>query len=179
MIPRVFSSWNKLTRYLYLRRDPVGYARSIGVRVGDGCRFIGLQLGTFGSEPYLVRLGNHVTITSGVRFITHDGGVWVFRQKHPDIEILAPIVIGDNVFVGLNTIIMPGVAIGENSVIGAGSVVTRDIPSNSIAVGVPARCIKSTDEYWESIKDKASYTRSLPQLEKQRLFEQRFWGDKS
>ena len=62
-----------------------------------------------------------------------------------------PIVVKDNVHIGWNAIIMPGVTIGNNCVIGCGAVVTHDIPDNSIAVGVPAKVIKSTDEYLHDI----------------------------
>lgn len=58
----------------------------------------------------------------------------------------APIVIKDNVFVGMNTIILKGVTIGENSVVGAGSVVSRDIPDNEVWAGNPARFLKRLDE---------------------------------
>lgn len=58
-------------------------------------------------------------------------------------EAAKPIVIGDNVWLGGGAIIMPGVTIGENSVIGAGAVVTKDIPANVVAVGNPARVIRS------------------------------------
>ena len=94
----------------YLRRetsivlDPVGWARSIGVVVGERCRLIDIDSRTFSSEPYLISLGNHVTLTTGVRFITHDGGVWVFRDENPEIDVIAPIKIGNNVFVGNNVI---------------------------------------------------------------------------
>lgn len=58
-----------------------------------------------------------------------------------------PIIIGDNVWVGMNSIIMPGVNIGSNVIIGAGSIVTKNIPSNSIAVGNPCKVIKEKDTY--------------------------------
>jgi acetyltransferase-like isoleucine patch superfamily enzyme len=70
-----------------------------------------------------------------VRFETHDGGVWVARSAHPQIDMVKPIVVGSNVFLGYGAIVMPGVTIGDNVVIGAGAVVTRDIPANSVAVG--------------------------------------------
>ncbi len=124
------------------------FLREYGVRIGSDCRIFTLNpLEMFGSEPYLTRIGDHVTITSDVKFITHDGGTWVFRQEDPDFDVFAPIEVKDNVFIGISTIIMPGVTIGENSVIGSHSVVTTDIPPNSVAAGVPAKVIMSLEEY--------------------------------
>jgi acetyltransferase-like isoleucine patch superfamily enzyme len=163
-----------LRQRLMARSRPDAYARSIGVRLGRDCRLLGLTPSTFGSEPFLVQLGNRVTITSGVRFITHDGGAWVFREEEPDLEVLAPIVVGNNVFIGVMAIIMPGVRIGDNVVIGAGAVVTRDVPSDSVAVGTPASVIKTRNEYRKSIQARATHTRSLPKSEKRRALELRF-----
>lgn len=59
----------------------------------------------FSSEPYLIEIGNHVTITDGVSFVTHDGSAWAFREKEPDIELLGKITIGTNVFIGFNSTI--------------------------------------------------------------------------
>jgi acetyltransferase-like isoleucine patch superfamily enzyme len=131
---------------------------------------------TFGSEPYLITIGDHVTITSGVSFVTHDGGVWVFREKYPDVDVIAPITIGNNVFIGIRSIIMPGVTIGDNCVIGAGSIVTRSIPSNYVAVGSPARCLKTIDEYWSSIESKAIHIRSLSDDQKRSVLTKQFSG---
>lgn len=159
-----------------VKTDPVKYARSVGVRVGERCRLIGIEPGGFGPEPYLIRLGNHVTITHGVRFITHDGGVWVFRDRDPDISVYAPIVVGNNVFIGINTIILPGVTIGDDCIIGAGSVVTRDIPSGSVAAGVPARPVRRIEDYWEKVRLKALSIRSIPDDERRRVLESHFWA---
>ena len=168
-----------IQRKLRAQRDPIGYARSIGVRIGENCRLLCDPATAFGSEPFLVTLGNHVTVTAGVRFITHDGGVWVFRDEHPDIDLFGPIAVGDNAFIGVATIVMPGVTIGNNCVIGSGSVVTRDIPDNTVAVGSPARVIKTTAEYWESIEPRASHIRSLPHAEKRRILCEQFGLDDS
>jgi acetyltransferase-like isoleucine patch superfamily enzyme len=149
-----------------IRRDPVGYARSLGVRVGRDCRLLSLERETFGSEPFLVRLGDYVTLTAGVRFVTHDGGVWVFRREHPDIDLFAPIEVGSNVFIGSRSMILPGVSIGDDCVIGAGSVVTRSIPSGMVAAGVPARPIRTVREYWERVQGRAMHIRSLPRERK-------------
>lgn len=141
-------------RYLILR-DPVRYARSIGVRVGTGVRFYGMTPGMFGSEPWLISIGDHVHIVSGCNFINHDGGVLILRPAHPTLEITKPIRVGNNVYIGINCTILPGVTIGDNVIIGAGAVVTRDIPSGVVAAGVPARVIKSLDSYLASAKEQS------------------------
>jgi len=175
MIRRILG---KLASGWKIRTDPIGYARSIGVRIGKDCRLLALNSGTFGSEPYLVKLGDHVTVTAGVSFVTHDGGVWVFREKDPDIEVFAPVVVGDNVFIGVNSIIMPGVTIGDNCIIGAGSIVTKDIESGTVVAGVPARVICTVDEYEQKVKDRAMHIRSMPPDEKKAMLIKRFWGDR-
>lgn len=159
-----------------LNRDPVGFARTLGVRTGENCRLLGITLDTFGSEPYLITLGKHVTVTSGVKFVTHDGGVWVFRDEDRDIDVFGPIVVEDNVFIGFNSIILPGVRIGHDSVIGAGSVVTRSVPPRSVAAGVPAKVIKSLSEYQDEVNMTAMHIRSLPPAEKRRLLTLHFYG---
>jgi len=139
---------NKLSNY-YRRKfwSSERYARHQGVKIGKNCD---IQIINFGSEPYLIEIGNHVQITSGTKFFTH-GGAWILREKFPKIDFFGKIIIGDNVYIGNNTLIMPGVTIGDNVAIGAGSVVTKDIPSNCVAVGTPARVIKSYDEYKEKM----------------------------
>ncbi len=141
----------RLVRTVKMKRDPVAYARSLGVTVGDGVRIIGMDDRTFGSEPFLVSIGDHVTVTGQVQFITHDGGVWVFRNSEPDIQCFRPICVGSNVFIGLRSLILPGVTIGDNVVIGAGSIVNRDVPSNSVAAGVPARVVGTVEAYREKV----------------------------
>jgi acetyltransferase-like isoleucine patch superfamily enzyme len=151
-------------------RDPVAHARSIGVRVGQNCRLIGVS---FGSEPYLVSLGDHVSATA-TSFITHDGGVWVFRDRRPDGDLIAPISVGNNVFLGTGVIILPGVSIGDNVVVGAGAVVTRDLPPNCVAVGVPAKPIRSLDEYWQAVEPQLVPTKLLNREEKRRFLLRHF-----
>ncbi|WP_246060646.1 acyltransferase [Nocardioides dongxiaopingii] len=155
-----------------VRRDAVLFIRSLGVTVGDGCNFLGANRATFGSEPYLVSFGDRVEVTSGVKFITHDGGVWVFRKEYPDLEVFGPITVGDNVMIGTNAIIMPGVTIGSNSVIGAGSVVTRDVPSNAVVAGTPAKFVRSVDQYRDGALAKGTHFRGLdPEEKKRRILE--------
>ncbi len=165
----------KLIQSWRIHRDPIGFARSLGVKIGSDCRLICLTPATFGSDPYLIRIGNHVTITAGVRFITHDGAVWVFRERDPEIDVIAPIVIGNNVFVGTNALLMPGVTIGDNTVIAAGAVVTRDVPAGFVAAGVPARCVRTLDEYWEKVRHRAFHIRSKPLAEKRAIWLEHFF----
>ena len=141
----------------------VTIARWLGVRVGNNCRFLDDPMHIFGSEPYLVQIGNHVEITHGVRILTHDGGMWIFRDADPGrtSDYFAPVIIGNNVFIGINTIILPGVVIGSNVVIGAGSIVTRDIPDNQIVAGVPAKIIKSAETYSEKLFASALPTKGM------------------
>lgn len=160
-----------------IRKDAVGWARSLGVQIGEDCWLFAWP-GMFGSEPYLVKLGNHVVVGSGTRFVTHDGGVWVFRDRDPEMGIYAPIIVGDNVFIGINVSILPGVTIGDNSVIGMGAMVTKDVPPGSVVAGTPARVIKTVEEYWESVKDRAFHLRSLSPEERRRVLEEHFWGNK-
>ena len=68
------------------------------------------------------------------------------------MEITKPIIIGNNVYIGNNVILLPGVTIGNNVIIGAGSVVSKNVQDNSVIAGVPAKVIKSTNEYFEKIK---------------------------
>jgi acetyltransferase-like isoleucine patch superfamily enzyme len=122
------------------------YFRKQGAIIGDGCRIFPRALGT---EPYLVRIGNRVSIAAGVTFITHDGGAALFRDEIQDLQVFGPIVIGDNCVIGLNAIIFGNVTIGPNSIVSAGSVVISDVPADTIVMGVPARPMGSTTKYKE------------------------------
>ncbi|MDB5347852.1 MAG: putative Glycosyl transferase [Schlesneria sp.] len=161
-------------RMLQIRRNPVKYARSLGVTIGDGCWVLSQDTGMFGSEPYLVTIGSNVCITDGVRFITHDGAVTPFRGEYPKLDIVAPIRVGNDVFIGMRTLILPGVSIGDRCIVGAGSVVTRDIPSGSVVVGVPARIISTYDEYLRKTLGKSIQTGDLLPTDKRRVLTERF-----
>lgn len=139
--------FTKLYKMALAKLRPEKYARKIGVKAGDGLHIYGSAYKMFSSEPWAVSLGNNVHITDEVRFLTHDGGTVILRWKIPDLEITKSISVGDNVYIGVRALIMLGVHIGSNCIIGAGAVVTRDIPDNSVAAGVPARVVKSLDEY--------------------------------
>jgi acetyltransferase-like isoleucine patch superfamily enzyme len=127
--------------------------RRQGMKIAEDCRFSGRfsSLPHFGSEPYLISIGQHVAIASHVSFVTHDGGTWVIRhqERYKKIIKYGRITILDNCVIGRAAIILPGVTIGPNSVIAAGSVVTRSIPPNVIAMGNPAKPVMTIEQYAE------------------------------
>lgn len=151
----------KLYLMIYARFKPIKYAKKIGVHMGEDVHLYGNPYKMFGTEPWAITLGNHVHITDGVRFVNHDGGTLVFRDQIPDLEITKKISVGDHVYIGIQTLIMPGVKIGNRCIIGAGAIVTHDIPDNSVAVGVPARVIKTADEYFEKIQKESLHVGHL------------------
>lgn len=154
--------FTRLANAIHKRLAPESFARKIGVKLGKECRLIDVE---FSTEPYLVTLGDHVSATA-TRFETHDGGVWVFRHEHPELDVIRRITVGSNVFIGYGTIVLPGVTIGDNVVIGAGSVVTANIPSNAVAVGVPARVIKTLEEYKVKVLTSGIKTKHMSWIEK-------------
>ena len=147
---------NRIFNFIYHRYlifvNPALYAKKIGVNLKGTVYIYGAKVGMFGSEPWLITLGNNVHITGDCQFINHDGSTLILRKTVPDLEITAPIEIGDNVFIGYRSLILAGVKIGKGSIIGAGSIVNKDIPENSVAVGNPCKVIKTTDELLDKLK---------------------------
>jgi acetyltransferase-like isoleucine patch superfamily enzyme len=131
--------------------------RHRGLRaMGDGCV---IQMNVCITDPAYVRLGNNVHLT-GCTLFGHDGAVSMLKQAYGvRLDKVGKIDIGDNVFVGHQAIIMPGVTIGPDAIVAAGAVVTRDVPPGSIVGGVPARVIGSVQEILTRLQ---SETQALP-----------------
>ena len=105
-----------------------------------------------------VMIGNHALIASDVVITSEDHGIEVEVEQSYAIQRLshAPVIIGDETWIGEKVVILKGVTIGNRSIIGAGSIVTRDVPPYCIAVGNPARVIKKYNfetHTWETWKD--------------------------
>jgi maltose O-acetyltransferase len=92
-----------------------------------------------------VEIGAHTIIAAGsvITSQTHDAGAYGMGRRYRDTNVAAAVRIGRNVWIGSNAVVLPGVTIGDNSIVGAGAVVTRDIPPLSVVVGVPARVIRT------------------------------------
>ena len=171
-------AWKMLSKLFYYTFKGAGYihseyntaeAREIGVKVGENCRFMSTRAMTFSTEPWLIEIGNHVSMTNPL-FITHDGGVWVFRDQYPDIELFGKIKVGNNVFIGAEALILLDTEIGDNSIIAARAVVKGRFEPNSVLAGVPARRICSVDEYFEKNKKRFSWdARRLKNSEKRNI----------
>lgn len=160
-----------------LKRDTVLYARALEVNVGNGTRFRGLKREVFCFEQLLISIGQNCLITADVTSITHDGSLYLLKNKHSKADLFGTIKIGDNVFIGLKSIILPGVEIGDNVVIGAGSVVTKSIPSNTVVAGVPAKVVSDIDRYLNKIEEKIIHTGGLKMSEKKKILESKFKED--
>ena len=127
-------------------RNP--WYRMAGVKIGKGSK-IGATVDIDQSAPELITIGKNVWVTRGVMLLCHQRNLSQYEVGKPvmDCELVyKPIVIKDGAHIGIGAIIMPGVTIGEGAVIGAGSVVTKDVPAYSVAVGSPAKVIRTFEK---------------------------------
>lgn len=163
----------KIREWLQVER---GGAIRIKEAVANGCR-IGKNVDfvtapDFGSEPYLISIGDDTTISFDCAFVTHDAATRVIRNLpdgNPETVIYGPIKVGKNCFIGARTTILAGVTIGDNSIIGACSLVNRDIPAGVIAAGNPCKIICTLEEYRKKHENEFLYMVSMP-YEKKKQF---------
>jgi maltose O-acetyltransferase len=100
------------------------------------------------SHCFLISIGDNCTICPNVRLIAHDAST----KKFLGYTKIGKINIRERCFIGDSVIVLPNVTIGPDAIVGAGSVVTRDIPPNTVAAGNPAKVIVNLDEYLEKIR---------------------------
>lgn len=176
LLSKCISSDVRLVRYPYYFRGQSFIEFGKGFTSG-----VGLRIDAFGSKPkqvifgknvalgdYVhigalesVTIGDNVLMASKIYISDHDHGIYTGQNTSPAGQIqsekllqISPVVIGNNVWLGENVCVLKGVHIGENSIIGASSVVTKSIPANSIAVGTPAKVVKQYDsslKEWVSV----------------------------
>jgi serine acetyltransferase len=124
--------------------------RTSGITLTGTPRYIAPS--AYFDEFRLISLGERVVISRDVKFLTHDYSVTTAQiaigtAPPTDVRRNGPIVLGDNVFVGLGAILLPNTNIGANTVIGAGSVVRGRVPGGSVVMGNPAKTLMSIEEY--------------------------------
>ena len=154
-------SIKSLFRYLYFKiigksyrfssENYLHWLRKKGIKVGENVIInnptkINIDI----SRPELFEIGNNVLLHSGTTILTHDFASRAFITAYNEfLPSHAMIKIGNNVWLGENVSILKGVTIGDNVIIGYGSIVTKSIPSNSVAIGIPAKVICTFDEYFK------------------------------
>jgi len=157
----------KLLRYLALEKNRAvglfrkfcrpdgeewaGYLKRHGGLHGMGLH-CSIQRNVTITDPTYVRLGNNVRM-SGCTLFGHDGSVNMLNRAYgTSLDKVGKIDIRDNVFIGHQAIILPGVTIGPNAIVASGAVVTKDVPPNSLVAGIPAKVVCPLDTYVERMR---------------------------
>ncbi len=120
---------------------------NMGMEIGDNCS---IQPGVIFdySHCWLIKIGNNVTIAPYAYILAHDAST----KRLNNYTKVGSVTIEDNVFIGARAIIMPGVTIGKDSIIAAGSIVTKSVSEGSLLAGNPAKVISTVEEYIEKNK---------------------------
>lgn len=147
----------KIGRFFELNSDEYIYSlRKKGIQIGIGCKiFYPSKTEIDTTRPWMLKIGDYVKITQGCIILCHDYSRSVLRRAYG--EILAEgknTVIGNNVFLGMNSIVLAGSKIGNNVIVGAGSVVSGVIPDNVVIAGNPARIVRTLEEHYQIRKAK-------------------------
>jgi len=141
---------SRIYRYFF-PLELVDIYKKMGVKIGENCK-IQFDVVIDYSHYWLIEIGDNVTIAPRVHILAHDASTF----NYVGYTKIGKVNIEDNVFIGANSTILPGVKIGKNAIIGAGSVVTKDIPESSIAVGNPAKVIGDISSFLNKTKKEMS-----------------------
>lgn len=146
------------------------YLKFLGISVSGCPLYICADLKLDGTNHQSINFGNNIVISSGVQILTHDysvnkGLISLGIENDYEIFRLSQVTIDDNAFIGMNALLLPGVNVGKNSIVGAGSVVTRSVPDNVVVSGNPAREVCSLEVYAGKVRtrietDSSSYYRN-------------------
>ena len=144
---------NKVRAFIFRKilsnRMQIEYLKKKGMIIGENCD-IQDPAKYYGMDFNKVIIGNHVTVASSAMLIPHDGSLRVLSGTVSRVKgrmgFLGLIKIHDNCFIGANAIVLPGVEIGPNSIVAAGSIVTKSVPANTVYGGNPASLICTIEE---------------------------------
>lgn len=171
MIKDIFNRlYNNLKHFIVTssNKQYCRYLRKQGVRISGGVIFRYPHRTTIDlTRPCLISIGKNVDINDNFTIMTHDFSTFVFRNLYHDfIPSSGKVTIGNNIYIGRDVTILKGVTIGDNCIIGLGSIVTKDIPANSVVCGVPAKVVCSIEDYYckrkeKSIKESMEYCKVL------------------
>lgn len=147
---------NKIKHIYFSHLSPREKAEYLRGKVYYMGKNVQLFTNSIGTEPYLISIGDNVNVAAGVSFINHDVSVFnIGRLVDPSavlpLDKVGSITLKNNCMVGAQSILMPGCTVGENSIIAAGSVVTKAVPDNEVWGGVPAKFIMTTEEYKQKL----------------------------
>lgn len=167
------TGWKMRTR---LVRNPFARAelfRQRGAKIGEGTAIHrGVSLGP---EPYLVTIGQNCQIASDVTVLTRSVTRIIPQEDaFENADTFAPVIVGDDVRIGLGSILLPGTTIGNGTVIGAGSIVTSNVPPRVVAAGTPCRPVGPVANLRELLREEAVMTRRLKSWEKRAALERYF-----
>ena len=138
----------------------IHFLRSKGITIGDGCIIYSPNTTSIDVQrPHMLCIGNYVKITAGVHIICHDysRSVLMNMPGYENVGEASSTSIGDNVFIGVHSIILMGSHIGNNSIVGAGAVVSGHFEDNSVIAGNPAKVVCSIEEFFKKRKLKEVY----------------------
>lgn len=155
--------WKRLYMKSYIK-----VCKLQGLKLGEGVKVFGKV--DFGSEPFLIEIGDKTQLANGSTFVNHGGTTMTLRRLEgfEDVRIFGRIKIGKNCTIGANCVIQQNVEIGDNCILGAGSILTHSMPDNSVFSGNPARFVCSIEQYGESLLDQNTmYPRELEKDKKQ------------
>lgn len=143
----------------YIHKDNktfIKYLRYKGIKIGHNCIFRSPETTIIDkTRPELIEIGNYVDMNRYFTIMTHDYTSSVFIRKYNDfINSSGKVTIGNNIYFGIHCTVLKGVTIGDNCIIGACSLVNKNIPANSVAAGVPAKVICTLDEYYAKRKSR-------------------------
>lgn len=142
-------TYSAISRARYMKKHNIFY------HMGDDCMVMFRKIPLY---PKLISIGNNVRIASDVTLVTHDVIHTMINKSREDINLqehLGCVKIEDNVFIGADSIILPNVTIGSNTIVAAGSLVAKSLPGNGVYGGTPASYICSIDEFINKRQDAA------------------------